>query len=181
VGIDTAAILLVAAGDNAERLRNEAAWAHFCGVAPIEASSGKTVRHRLNRGADRQANHALWRIVITRMSSDARTKTYVARRLAEGRTKPEISSAYSDATSPARFSSTYLANSSLPSGAVWPDNRLHAHGAVLLTICRPATRANTPTNSRRGTRWLHKSLPSNPSGPSLSCRTHPRRPHNIRP
>jgi transposase len=79
-----------AAGDNAERLRNEAAWAHLCGVAPIEASSGKTVRHRLNRGGDRQANHALWRIVITRMSSDARTKNYVARRLAEGRTKPEI-------------------------------------------------------------------------------------------
>ena len=90
VGIDTAATLLVAAGDNAERLRHEAAWAHLCGVAPIEASSGKTVRHRLNRGGDRQANHALWRIVITRMSSDARTKTYVARRLAEGRTKPEI-------------------------------------------------------------------------------------------
>ena len=77
VGIDTAAILLVAAGDNAERLRNEAAWAHLCGVAPIEASSGKTVRHRLNRGGDRQANHALWRIVITRMSCDTRTKIYV--------------------------------------------------------------------------------------------------------
>jgi len=90
IGIDTAAILLVAAGDNAQRLRNEAAWAHLCGVAPIEASSGKTVRHRLNRGGDRQANHALWRIVITRMSADARTKTYVTRRLAEGRTKPEI-------------------------------------------------------------------------------------------
>ena len=90
VGIDTAAILLVAAGDNAQRLRNEAAWAHFCGVAPIEASSGKTVRHRLNRAGDRQANHALWRIVITRMSADPRTKVYVARRLAEGRTKPEI-------------------------------------------------------------------------------------------
>lgn len=90
VGIDTAALLLVAAGDDAHRIRNEAAWAHFCGVAPIEASSGKTVRHRLNRGGDRQANHALWRIVITRMSSDPRTKIYVARRLAEGRTKSEI-------------------------------------------------------------------------------------------
>ena len=90
VGIDTAALLLAAAGDNAQRIRNEAAWAHLCGVAPIEASSGKTVRHRLNRGGDRQANHALWRIVITRMSSDPRTKTYVARRLAEGRTKSEI-------------------------------------------------------------------------------------------
>jgi transposase len=90
VGIDTAAILLVAAGDNPQRLRNEAAFAHLCGVAPIEASSGKTVRHRLNRGGNRQGNHALWRIVFTRMSSDERTRKYVARRLAEGRSKPEI-------------------------------------------------------------------------------------------
>jgi transposase len=90
VGIDTAAILLVAAGDNPQRLRSEAAWTHLCGVAPIEASSGKTVRHRLNRGGNRQANHALWRIVFTRMSSDPRTRAYVARRLDEGRSKPEI-------------------------------------------------------------------------------------------
>ena len=88
VGIDTAAILLVAAGDNPHRLRNEAAFAHLCGVAPLPASSGKTTRHRLNRGGNRQANHALWRIVFTRMSSDERTRKYVARRLAEGRTKP---------------------------------------------------------------------------------------------
>jgi len=90
VGIDTAAILIVAAGDNPQRLRSEAAFAHLCGVAPIAASSGKTVRRRLNRGGDRQANHALWRIVFTRMSSDERTRKYVARRLAEGRSKPEI-------------------------------------------------------------------------------------------
>jgi transposase len=90
VGVDTAAALLVAAGDNPNRLRSEAAWAHLCGVAPIEASSGKVTRHRLNRGGDRQANAALWRIVITRMSSDPRTRTYVARRLAEGRSKGEI-------------------------------------------------------------------------------------------
>jgi transposase len=90
VGIDTAAILLVAAGDNPERLRSEAAWAHLCGVSPIEASSGKVVRRRLNRGGDRQANHALWRIAITRMSSDARTRDYVERRTIEGRSKAEI-------------------------------------------------------------------------------------------
>jgi transposase len=90
VGIDTAAILLVAAGDNPERIRSEAAFAHLCGVAPIEASSGKTIRHRLNRGGNRQANHALWRIVFTRMSTDARTRAYVARRLEQGRSKPEI-------------------------------------------------------------------------------------------
>ena len=90
VGMHTAALLLVAAGDNAERIRSEAAFAHLCGVAPIHASSGKTVRHRLNRGGNRQANHALWRIVFTRMGSDPRTRAYVERRLAEGRSKPEI-------------------------------------------------------------------------------------------
>lgn len=90
VGPDTAATLLVAAGDNAERIRTEPAWANLCGVAPLQASSGRTTRHRLNRGGNRQANHALWRIVITRMSSDPRTRTYVQRRLDEGLSKPEI-------------------------------------------------------------------------------------------
>lgn len=90
VGVDTAAILLVAAGDNPERLRNEAAWAHLCGVSPIEASSGKVIRRRLNRSGDRQANHALWRIAITRMSSEPRTRDYVTRRLEEGKSKAEI-------------------------------------------------------------------------------------------
>jgi transposase len=90
VGVHTAAILLVAAGDNAERVRSEPAWAHLCGVAPLQASSGKTTRHRLNRGGNRQANHALWRIVFTRMASEPRTHTYVQRRLDEGLSKPEI-------------------------------------------------------------------------------------------
>jgi transposase len=90
VGIHTAGLLLVAAGDNAERISSEAAFAHLCGVAPIHASSGKTIRHRLNRGGNRQANHALWRIVFTRMSSDPRTRVYVERRTLEGRSKPEI-------------------------------------------------------------------------------------------
>ena len=90
VGIHTAAILLVAAGDNPHRLRNEAAFAYLCGVAPLPASSGKVTRHRLNPGGNRQANHALWRIVFTRMSSDERTRKYVDRRIAEGRTTREI-------------------------------------------------------------------------------------------
>jgi transposase len=92
IGIDTAAILLVAAGDNAQRIRSEAAWAKLCGVAPIPAGSGKTNnRHRLNPGGNRQANHALWRIVLTRLGQgDPRTVSYMQRRLAEGRTKPEI-------------------------------------------------------------------------------------------
>jgi transposase len=90
VGPDTAAILLIAAGDHPERLRSEAAWAHLCGAAPIPASSGKIIRRRLNPAGDRQANHALWRIVLSRMSFEPRTRAYVARRLLEGKTKMEI-------------------------------------------------------------------------------------------
>ena len=90
VGIDTAAELLVTAGDNPGRLRSEAAWAHLCGTAPIPASSGKVTRYRLNRGGNRQANRALWGIVITRLGNDPRTRAYMARRLAEGRPKPEV-------------------------------------------------------------------------------------------
>ena len=90
VGTDTASALLVSAGDNPQRLHSEAAFAHLCGVAPIDASSGLTIRKRLNRGGDRSANHALWRIVMVRMVFDARTRAYVARRTAEGRSKREI-------------------------------------------------------------------------------------------
>ena len=91
VGTDTAATLLVTAGDNPDRLRSERSWVHLCGVSPIPAGSGKTSgRHRLNRGGNRQANAALYRIVLTRMSSDARTRTYVTRRRAEGRNTAEI-------------------------------------------------------------------------------------------
>jgi transposase len=90
VGIDTTATLLVTAGDNPERLRSEATWAHLCGVAPIEASSGKVTRHRLDRGGDRNANQALWRIVMTRLSFDPRTREYMERRTKEGRSKREV-------------------------------------------------------------------------------------------
>jgi len=90
VGIDTAASLLVAAGDNPDRLRNERSWAHLCGTTPIPASSGKVTRHRLNRGGNRQANAALHCIVVTRMSSHEETRRYVTRRRAEGLSNPEI-------------------------------------------------------------------------------------------
>jgi len=90
IGIDTAAVLLATAGDNAERLHSEAAFARLCGVAPIEASSGKVTRHRLNRGGDREANQALWRIVMTRLSFDPRTREYMERRTKEGRSKREV-------------------------------------------------------------------------------------------
>jgi transposase len=89
VGTDVASALLVAAGDNPERLKSEATFAKLCGVSPLDASSGKNERHRLNRGGDRQANSALWHIVFTRMVNDPRTKHYIERRMKEGRTKKE--------------------------------------------------------------------------------------------
>ncbi len=91
VGPDVAGALLVAAGDNPERLRSEASFANLCGAAPLPASSGKTTnRHRLNRGGDRLANGALWRIVMTRLTCHEPTRTYMARRTAEGMSKREI-------------------------------------------------------------------------------------------
>src|SRR4029453_14287980 len=90
IGPNTAALLLIAAGDHPERLPREAAWAHLCPAAPTPASSGKTIRHRLNPGGDRQASHALWRIVFTRMGSPPAPRAYVERRTAEGKSKKEI-------------------------------------------------------------------------------------------
>ena len=90
VGTHTAAVLLVCAGDNPERLGSSAAFAALCGACPVEASSGKTVRHRLNRGGHRQANSALWRIAMTRLSHEQRTKAYMARRTSEGLSKREV-------------------------------------------------------------------------------------------
>jgi transposase len=90
VGPDTASGLLLAAGDNPQRLRDERSWSALLACHPIEASSGKVVRHRLNRGGDRQANSAIWRIVIVRMATDPRTKNYVERRTKEGLSKTEI-------------------------------------------------------------------------------------------
>jgi transposase len=90
VGTDNATTLLIVAGDNPQRLRSEASFANLCGVAPIEASSGKVVRHRLNRGGNREANRALYMICLARMRRDRRTQEYVARRIAEGKSKREI-------------------------------------------------------------------------------------------
>ena len=90
LGPDTAATLLVTAGDNPDRLHTERGWAHLCGVTPIPASSGKVTRWRLNRGGDRNANSALYRIVLTRMSSHDETRRYVTRRRAEGLSTAEI-------------------------------------------------------------------------------------------
>jgi transposase len=90
VGPDTAATLLITAGDNPDRLRHEKSFAALVGASPIPLNSGQIQgRFRLNRGGDRQANSALWRIAIVRMSSDQATRDYVARRESEGKTKSE--------------------------------------------------------------------------------------------
>lgn len=90
VGPDVAGQLLVTAGQNPQRLRSEAAFAMLCGAAPLPASSGRTLRHRLNRGGDRQANAALYRIVLSRLRWDPRTQAYAQKRTTEGLSKKEI-------------------------------------------------------------------------------------------
>jgi transposase len=90
VGTDVAGQLLVTAGQNHDRLRSEAAFAMLCGAAPIPASSGRTTRHRLNRGGDRQANAALYRVVLCRLRWDPRTRAYAERRTQQGLSKKEI-------------------------------------------------------------------------------------------
>ena len=90
VGVDTAGALLVAAGDNPERLSSEGSFAALCGPSPVDASSGRQHRHRLNRGGNREANRALWVIAIVRMVSDPSTQSYVQRRTQEGLSKKEI-------------------------------------------------------------------------------------------
>jgi transposase len=90
VGPEIAARLLLVAGDNPTRLRNDSALAALCGASPIEASSGKTTRHRLNRGGDRQGNSALWLIANNRMMHHPESRDYVARRTADGKSTKEI-------------------------------------------------------------------------------------------
>jgi len=90
VGPEVAAQLLITAGDNPGRLRSESAFAHLCGVAPVPASSGRITRHRLNRAGDRQANKALYTVVVVRLRWDERTREYTRRRIAQGLSKPEI-------------------------------------------------------------------------------------------
>lgn len=89
VGPETASNLLIAFGDNPQRVHSEAAFAALCGVSPVDCSSGRNQRHRLNRGGDRQANNALWRIAIVRLAHHQPTRDYMARSLAKGKTKKE--------------------------------------------------------------------------------------------
>jgi transposase len=118
VGPETAGQLLASAGDNPERMRSEAAFAHLAGVAPIPASSGRTHRHRLNRGGDRAANNALHTIVLVRMRYDERTRTYVERRTKEGLSKKDIMRCLK------RFVArdVYRALTSTPTGSISQNN-----------------------------------------------------------
>jgi transposase IS116/IS110/IS902 family protein len=90
VGTQSASQLLVTAGQNIDRLRNEAAFARICGAAPIQASSGRTNRHRLDFGGDRQANRALHMTAVCRLRHCDRTRAYAAKRTADGLNRREI-------------------------------------------------------------------------------------------
>jgi transposase len=90
VGIESAATLLVAAGDNPQRLHREQGFAALCGVSPVDRSSGRQRHHSLNRGGNRDANRALWRIALVRMYCDPDTRAYVERRTKDGKSKKAI-------------------------------------------------------------------------------------------
>lgn len=90
VGPEIAAMMLIAMGDNPRRFGSEAAFARICGVSPVDASSGRQIRHRLNRGGNRQANRALHTVIVVRLRMDPATRAYMTRRLTEGKTKPEV-------------------------------------------------------------------------------------------
>jgi hypothetical protein len=163
IGPDTAALLLIAAGDHPERLRSEAAWAHLCGVAPIPASSGKTTRHRLNPGGDRQANHALWRIVITRMSSHPATRAYVERRSKEGLSKVEI----------IRCLKRYVARQVYPPCVPRSESPFFRGGLARYSAaapdCWPSNDSPAAPEPPPAGRGLIRACPPPASGPSLSC------------
>lgn len=89
VGVDVAGQLLVTAGENIDRIHSEAALAALCGASPVPASSGKVTRHRLNRGGDRQANNALWRVAFIRMRIHNETRDYAQRSTARGKTRKD--------------------------------------------------------------------------------------------
>lgn len=142
VGVHTAAALLATAGDNPHRLRSEAAFAHLCASAPVPASSGKTTRHRLNRGGDRDANHALWRIAVVRMSYEPRTRAYVARRTAQGKSKREIIRCLKRYIAREVYRAITNPPDDLPTGADLRRLRTHA-GLSLTTVAN--TINTTPT------------------------------------
>jgi transposase len=134
VGPHVAAQLLAAAGDNPERMHSEAAFAKLCGACPIPASSGKTNRHRLNRGGDRRANNALFTVVLVRMRHDSATRAYVARRTAEGKSRKEIMRCLKRFVAREVFQALTNPPADLPTGHELRQLRLQA-GLSLTTVC----------------------------------------------
>ena len=154
VGPDTAAALLIAAGDNPQRLHSDASFAALCGASPLPASSGQTTRHRLNRGGNRHANQALWRITMVRLRSDERTQAYAARRTSEGKTTRAIIRCLKRHI--AREIHRLLTNPPpVPHGADLRHRRLNAN----ITLTAAAATLNTHTSRlsalERGTHHNH--------------------------
>lgn len=151
VGPHAAAQLLAAAGDNPDRLRSEAAFAKLCGVCPLPASSGKTSRHRLNRGGDRRANNALFHIVLVRMRHDPATRAYVERRTAQGKTHREIMRCLKRYVAREAYVAITNPPADLPTGTDLRELRLERHLSLTAVSNQFGT---TPTNISRIERGL---------------------------
>ena len=151
VGPHAAAQLLAAAGDNPDRLHCEAAFAKLCGVCPLPASSGKTTRHRLNRGGDRRANNALFTIVLVRMRHDPATRAYVERRTAQGKTHREIMRCLKRYVAREAFTAITNPPVDLPTGGELRQLRTERHLSLAAVSSQFGT---TPTNISRIERGL---------------------------
>lgn len=155
----TAAQLLITAGDNPDRVQSEAAFAMLCGAAPIPASSGRTTRHRLNRGGDRAANSALHRIALVRLATDPDTRAYAAKRTAEGKTKKDILRCLKRAIAREVFHLIISPSPAETSTDLRP--RRHALGLTLTEIataldCSIAKISHIERGHIRDTRFLHE-------------------------
>lgn len=151
VGPHAAAQLLAAAGDNPHRIRSEAAFAKLCGVCPLPASSGKTSRHRLNRGGDRRANNALFTIVLVRMRYDPATRAYVDRRTTEGKTRKEIMRCLKRFVAREVYTAITNPPTDIPTGPELRNLR-HTQHITLTTVSNNL--GTTPTNISRIERGL---------------------------
>jgi transposase len=147
VGTETAGQLLITAGDNPDRVHSEAAFAMLCGVAPLPASSGKTVRHRLNRGGDRQANRALHIIALTRKRCDPTTQAYVKKKTAEGHSNREATRSLKRLIAREIY---YLLQPAEPIAVPVPPSRPASRRAAAVKV-EPPTRGTTLTAASTGT------------------------------
>ncbi|MGF6884693.1 transposase [Nocardia sp. GAS34] len=163
VGADTAAAMLITAGDDPDRLTSEAAFAALCGVNPTEASSGKTTRHRLNRGGDRRSNSALYTVVLTRLGRDQRTRDYAERRTRDGKTKKEIIRCLK------RYVAREISLNRPPASSAW---RCRARATQVVSV--PSLTPSSRADRRRGRRLFEQRRPGCQADagrrPCLECR-----------